>query len=129
MNDFKNISNNSLLEIINKDINFYDMLNKYGPEGLYLISDKLREIALNECISNKLYFNDINTFNQYMIKEKPKELWLDDFSENVPYITLTYNDGIKFRGQYTSESFLSGDNSDFTWLYKNNIFIKICNEK
>jgi len=33
------------LEYIKKEINFDRLLNKYGPEGLYLISDELKRVA------------------------------------------------------------------------------------
>lgn len=33
------------LEQMDKDINFKALLDKYGPEGLYEIADKLKELA------------------------------------------------------------------------------------
>ncbi len=34
-----------MLKHINKEINFDNLLHNFGPEGLYLISDKLKKIA------------------------------------------------------------------------------------
>ncbi len=45
--------------------------------------------------------------------------------ENEPYIILSYNDGVKFRGVYNHQSLLNRDNSNFTWLFKNNMYVKI----
>ena len=41
------------LEEIDKELNFNAMLSKYGPEGLYLIADKLKELA-DEDVSNAI---------------------------------------------------------------------------
>jgi hypothetical protein len=35
----------TLLECVDKEINFNALLDKYGPEGLYMIADKLKELA------------------------------------------------------------------------------------
>lgn len=35
----------SRLEQIKKDINLQDLLNKYGPEGLYVMAQELMRIA------------------------------------------------------------------------------------
>lgn len=35
----------TFLECVDKEINFNALLNKYGPEGLYMIADRLKEIA------------------------------------------------------------------------------------
>lgn len=45
----------------NKNIDFDYLLNKYGPEGLFEIADKLKEIAIkdvNEAMSQSLFFPD-----------------------------------------------------------------------
>lgn len=42
-----------LLNQMDKELNFEDLLNKYGPEGLYLLADKLKELA-DEDIRNAL---------------------------------------------------------------------------
>jgi hypothetical protein len=41
-------NNADLLECVDKEINFSALLNKYGPEGLYIIADKLKELADEE---------------------------------------------------------------------------------
>jgi hypothetical protein len=34
-----------LIDHIEHQIDFYELLRKYGPEGLYAIADRLKEIA------------------------------------------------------------------------------------
>jgi hypothetical protein len=43
----------TLIECIDKEINFNAVLDKYGPEGLYMIADKLKELA-DEDIRNAI---------------------------------------------------------------------------
>ena len=43
--DALNRTINDVLEQADKDLNFDGMLSKYGPEGLYLIAGKLKQIA------------------------------------------------------------------------------------
>jgi MinD-like ATPase involved in chromosome partitioning or flagellar assembly len=53
MNERKDIERNeinNLLDLINKEINFEDLLCKFGPEGLYLIAGKLIEVADKDII-------------------------------------------------------------------------------
>ena len=73
---------------------------------------------------SRRFFADVEDFNQFMISEKPKEIWLDEFMEDEPYIILSFNDGVKFRGVYNHQILLGGDNSDFTWLYKSGMYVK-----
>lgn len=40
---------NSFLDCVDKEINFNELLHKYGPEGLYMIADKLKSIANEDC--------------------------------------------------------------------------------
>lgn len=40
---------NSFLDCVDKEINFNALLYKYGPEGLYMIADKLKSIADEDC--------------------------------------------------------------------------------
>lgn len=39
------ITDEEMIIHYDKEINFNNLLNKYGPEGLYLISDKLKQLA------------------------------------------------------------------------------------
>jgi len=73
---------------------------------------------------NKTYFKDKEEFQKYIFQNKPSELWLDEFMENEPYVLLKY-DKDNFRGCYNHQSLLSGNQSDFKWLYKENIYVKI----
>jgi hypothetical protein len=70
-------------------------------------------------------FENADEFNQFMIQKKPTELWLNKFSEKEPYIILSFNDGITFRGAYNKQSLLAGNNSDFRWLYTPGIYAKL----
>lgn len=49
----RSVTDDETLELINKELNFEYLLRKYGPEGLYLIADKLKSIA-DDDISNSL---------------------------------------------------------------------------
>ena len=49
----KNSNPSIVLECADREINFNTLLDKYGPEGLYLIADKLKEIA-DEDVRNAL---------------------------------------------------------------------------
>ena len=37
-----------MMKEIEKELNFNQLLDKYGPEGLYKIADRLKEIADND---------------------------------------------------------------------------------
>lgn len=73
---------------------------------------------------SRRFFTDVEDFNQFMINERPKEIWLDEFMEDEPYIILSFNDGVKFRGIYNHQILLGGDNSDFTCLFKSKMYVK-----
>jgi hypothetical protein len=73
---------------------------------------------------SRRFFSDAEDFNQFMVSEKPKEIWLDEFMEDEPYIILSFNDGVNFRGGYNHQCLLGGCNSDFTWLYKSRMYVK-----
>lgn len=45
--------NTSFLKYVEKEMNFEALLDKYGPEGLYIIADKLKAIA-DEDMKNAL---------------------------------------------------------------------------
>lgn len=75
--------------------------------------------------NDKRYFSDVEDFNDFMVSEKPKEIWLDEFMEDEPYIILSLNDGIKFSGVYNHQCLLGGDNSDFRWLFKSGMYVKM----
>jgi len=53
MEDIKNMLKQSvnedglreILEDMDREINFNALLDKYGPEGLYMIADRLKELA------------------------------------------------------------------------------------
>lgn len=77
---------------------------------------------------NRRYFKDEKDFDDYMISEKPKEIWLDEFMEDEPYIILSHNDGVDFRGVYNHQSLLAGKDSDFTWLFKSEMYVRINND-
>jgi hypothetical protein len=86
--------------------------------------DNTENKALNKTDVSRRFFTDVEDFNQFMINEKPKEIWLDEFMEDEPYIILSFNDGVKFRGVYNHQILLGGDNSDFTWLFEIGMYVK-----
>jgi len=79
---------------------------------------------LQQTAVSRRFFSGAQDFNKYMQTEKPKEIWLDEFMEAEPYIILSYNDGVKFRGAYNHQCLLGGDNSDFAWLFKSGMYVK-----
>lgn len=65
-NDKKYIDSNvqyTFLDCVDKEINFNALLHKYGPEGLYMIADKLKELA-DEDMRNGLAQCDASTRNK-----------------------------------------------------------------
>lgn len=79
---------------------------------------------LRQTAVSRRFFSDAEDFNHYMKTEKPKDLWLDEFMEDEPYIILSFNDGVKFTGIYNHQCLLGGDNSDFTWLFRRGMYVK-----
>jgi hypothetical protein len=77
----------------------------------------------NKLIGRKV-FKNAQDFNRFMCSEKPKEIWLDEFMKDEPYIILSFNDGVDFRGVYNRQCLLGGSNSDFTWLFKDGMYVK-----
>lgn len=75
-------------------------------------------------VVSRRFFSDAEDFNQFMVSEKTKEIWLDEFMEDEPYIIFSFNNGVKFRGIYNHQCLLSGDNSDFRWLFENGMYAK-----
>lgn len=37
-----------VLDSVSKELDFNKLLEKYGPEGLFIIADKLKEIAIKD---------------------------------------------------------------------------------
>lgn len=74
--------------------------------------------------TSRRLFSDVQDFNEYMRTEKPKEIWLDEFMEEEPYIILSFNDGVNFSGVYNHQCLLGGYNSDFTWLFESGMYVK-----
>lgn len=86
-------------------------------------NEKQNEQSCKTGVSRR-FFTDSKDFNKYMQTEKPKEIWLDEFAEDEPYIILSFNDGVKFSGVYNHQCLLGGGNSDFTWLFKSGMYVK-----
>lgn len=74
----------------------------------------------------KHYFKNKEDFQKYVESEKPKYIWLDDFSIETPYIyfSFIYDDG-RFGGSYVGQTLLGGYNGDFTWIFEDGMYVKI----
>lgn len=66
----------------------------------WIIMKNINEKEESKALSRR-FFTDAEDFNKYMVDKRPKEIWLDEFMENEPYILLSFNNGIEFRGVYT----------------------------
>lgn len=87
-------------------------------------SDKAHSEPLQQAEVSRRFFSDAQDFNEYMQTEKPKEIWLDEFMEDEPYIIIdSYRDG-GFVGAYNHQCLLGGYNSDFTWLFESGMYVK-----
>lgn len=114
-----NIEVSNALYGLDKEANISKLLDEENKNLILSISKLLSSSHVS-----RRFFEDAQDFNQFMINEKPKEIWLDGFMEHEPYIILSFNDGVKFRGVYNHQCLLGGDNSDFTWLYKSGMYVK-----
>lgn len=71
------------------------------------------------------YFKSAEEFDVYVKQYKPTEIWLDDFSLEKPYIQLRHREDDSFGGCYTNQCLLGGSGEDYTWLYEENLYIKL----
>lgn len=73
----------------------------------------------------KHYFTSKEDFDTYLRKERPEEIWLDEFSTEHAYLIIEEYGEKGFRGVYNKQGVItSGDVSDFTWLYKKGMYVK-----
>lgn len=73
----------------------------------------------------KKFFKNKIEFSNYMTKNQPKNVWWDEFSKEEPYIIIERYYENKFIGVYNKQGVIvSGKHYDFTWLYKEGIYIK-----
>lgn len=64
-------------------------------------------------------------FDEYMRLEKPENIWLDEFSEKIPFITIDNYVGDKFQGRYNGQGVILVDEiSDFTRIFKEGMYVK-----
>lgn len=72
-------------------------------------------------------FRDKHEFSKYMTNNKPKQVWLDEFSKEAPYIIINRYYEDKFIGVYNKQGVLiAGKQDDFTWLFKEGMYINVC---
>lgn len=72
-------------------------------------------------------FRDKHEFSKYMTNNKPKQIWLDEFSKEEPYIIIDRYYEDKFIGVYNKQGvIISGKQDDFTWLFKEGMYINVC---
>jgi len=76
----------------------------------------------------RMYFDSKNEFHSYVIENRPKEIWLDDFSVEYPYIIIEKYDDENgtFGGVYNKQTGLSGKLDWMGWLFEfENMYVKL----
>lgn len=73
---------------------------------------------------NKVVFNDEIEFNNYLRSNKPKEIWLDEFSKDIPYIYISNYGNLTIRGAYTSQTLLVHDIDKLYLLFEKGMYCK-----
>lgn len=76
----------------------------------------------------KRYFKDSLDFQDYLLQNKPSEIWLDDFDKEIPYISRLFydTDANKLIGAYTGQCFLVSDLDDLKWIFDNkDLYVKL----
>jgi hypothetical protein len=75
----------------------------------------------------KKYFLTVENFRETLWDYQPSMIWLDEFSEEIPYINGHYSDGF-FHGSYTKQSLLTFDLNSLSQLesvFKEGMYIYI----
>lgn len=75
----------------------------------------------------RIYFDSKNEFHKYMLENRPKEIWLDNFSVDIPYIIIESYlvEDNRFIGAYNKQSLLGGKLDWMGWLFEfKNMYIK-----
>lgn len=73
----------------------------------------------------KKYLLTINNFREVLWDNQPSMIWMDEFSEDIPYISGHYADG-KFNGSYTKQNLLTFDLnslSELELVFKEGMYI------
>lgn len=74
---------------------------------------------------NKIKFNSDTEFDSYLKENKPREIWLDIFSEKIPYIIIMKYCSDKYYGVYHTQGvMLCGSQEDYKCLFQEGIYIK-----
>lgn len=71
-------------------------------------------------------FSNIDEFSDYIQSKRPKEVWLDIFSEKEPYIIISsYREREnKLSGCYNHQKLLASDIDDCCWLFEDGMYVK-----
>ena len=84
-------------------------------------------------MENKKFFKDSLEFQNYIIENKPEEIWFDDFSEDRPYLSgLRYferNNEEMVRGSYTGQCFYVNSLLGIHKSYQDKMYVKIIETK
>lgn len=100
-------------------------MNKIGGK----LPEHLKEKMKKQCdihVVRKRFLNK-HEFSKYMTNNKPKQVWLDEFSKEEPYIIIDQYYEDKFIGVYNKQGvIISGKQDDFTWLFKKGMYINVC---
>ena len=74
---------------------------------------------------NIINFKNSTEFSNYIKENKPKDIWLDNFSKDVPYISWKLYNGM-MSGTYNRQTLLSADVNDLQWVFEKGMYIKEC---
>lgn len=73
----------------------------------------------------KKTFNNAIEFGNYIRDYQPLNIWWDVFSTDIPYITIDEYYDTQFRGEYTSQCFLTHELNKVESLFKEGFYVKI----
>ena len=92
---------------------------------MYYESFKQKEI-LEEFGFKVKYLDSKECFVKYVEDKQPKEIFLNTFSEEVPYITLEYfqTNVDRFHGNKKGKV-IGGTTFDCEWLWEDGLYVKL----
>tara|TARA_R110002020_G_scaffold447134_2_gene659472 strand:+ start:1149 stop:1445 length:297 start_codon:yes stop_codon:yes gene_type:complete len=70
-----------------------------------------------------VFANDTE-FADYVQSKKPKEIWLDEFSKDEPYIIISSYYGNRLSGCYNHQTLLGAKLNDCYWLFEDGMYVK-----
>jgi len=109
------------LSIENDDV-IIDLKFESGINNGTLLIDY--EINVKDVTINK-YFKDSTQFALYMKNHRPKEIFLDVYSKDEPYIIINiYSQDGRFRGVYNHQCLLGGNLLNTEWIFEKGMYVK-----